>query len=85
MENKKEIVKALQNTLRLTRGLSHLELEYREGFKAECGKYYSECVIIRDMCRYIDGYHVAVVGIVNVACDSGVALVRDVLKALYFG
>ena len=74
-ENKAEIVKKLEELLNLTR-MGKVELDY-----VMPGKVYGEEVHIRAM--YEDGtiyYH----GVANVSMDSGVALIRDVLKDSYF-
>lgn len=75
MENKALIVKKLEETINETR-VGKVELEY-----ACPGKVYSEEVQIRAMRD--DGtiyYH----GATNVSCDSGIALIRDVLRHEFF-
>lgn len=70
-EDKAAITKKLEELLNMTR-MGKVELEYKEH-----GKVYSEEVIIRGF----DGDDkVIYVGAANVSCDSGVALIRDIMK-----
>lgn len=70
MENKALIVKKLEETINQTR-MGEVELEYARNYE-----YYDEAVIIRQ-----DG---CIVGVANVSCDSGIALIRDVLRNDFF-
>lgn len=74
-EDKAAITKKLEELLNMTR-MGKVELEYKEH-----GKVYSEEVIIRGLDA---DDKVIYVGAANVSCDSGVALIRDVLKHAYF-
>jgi hypothetical protein len=74
-EDKAQITKKLEELLNLTR-MGKVELEY-----VSPGKVYSEEVQIRGIDE--EGtiyYH----GAANVSMDSGVALIRDVMKHPYF-
>jgi hypothetical protein len=70
MENKVEIVKKLEELINLTR-MGEVELEYARNYD-----YYDEAVIIR--------HNGCIVGVANVSCDSGIALIRDVLRHDFF-
>lgn len=74
-EDKAAITKKLEELINMTR-MGKVELEYKEN-----GKVYSEEVIIRGL---DEDDKVIYVGAANVSCDSGVALIRDVLKHTYF-
>lgn len=67
-EDKQLIVDALRETLKLTRGGGDIEkMTY-------VSNSYSEVVLI----RFKNGFSKAV----NVACDSGIAMIRDILKEI---
>lgn len=67
MENKQEILKHLTLALQATRAGSDIVL--MEYIKGR-----------EEVCIYKDGNHVQWV---NVACDSGISMIRDICKALY--
>ena len=69
-EDKVKIVAKLQELINLTR-MGEVELEYKTDYQ-----HYTEAVLI-----YHNG---RLEGVANVACDSGVALIRDVLRNDYF-
>ena len=73
-EDKVAIVKKLEELINLTR-LGKVQLEY-----VSPGKVYDEEVQIRAFSGETIYYH----GAANVSCDSGVALIRDVMKHEYF-
>lgn len=73
-EDKAAIVKKLEETLNLTR-IGQVQLEY-----VSPGKVYDEEVQIRAFSGETIIYH----GVANVSCDSGVALIRDVMKHDFF-
>lgn len=79
-ENKAEIVKKLEETINLTRE-AKVELQYEEdyvlkNYAGETVGIYSEAVVI----RRVDNSGSYIIGVANVAADSGVALIRDVMK-----
>ena len=79
-ENKAEIVKKLEETINLTRE-AKVELEYKryylvKNYAGETIGMYSEAVVI----RRVDNSGSYIIGVANVAADSGVALIRDVMK-----
>ena len=80
-EDKAAIVKKLEETINLTRE-GQLELEYATNYLVRAWDgttiigQYDEAVIVRKAGM--------IVAQVNVACDSGVALIRDVLKHRFF-
>lgn len=86
MENKVEIVKKLEEAINLTR-LGEVRLEYfrnyevRDPFTFEVVGFFDEAIEIRTVDKSGEEY---LVGIVNVSWDSGVALIRDVLRHDYF-
>lgn len=73
-EDKVAIVKKLEELINLTR-MGNVQLEY-----VSPGKVYDEEVQIRAFSGETICYH----SVANVSCDSGVALIRDVLKHSYF-
>ena len=73
-EDKVAIVKKLEELINLTR-MGRVELEY-----VSPGKVYDEEVQIRAFLGETIYYH----SVANVSCDSGVALIRDVMKHEYF-
>jgi hypothetical protein len=79
-EDKVAIVKKLEETINLTReGIVQLEYEEDYVMKNYAGEVigmYSEAVVI----RRIDNSGSYIIGVANVAADSGVALIRDVMK-----
>ena len=75
VENKALITKQLEETINLTR-VGQVELTY-----VRPGKVYEEEVEIRAM--HEDGT-VYYQGVANVSCDSGIALIRDVLRHDFF-
>lgn len=80
-EDKVAIVKKLEELLNLTRE-GQLELEYKKDYlvrgwdETTVIGMFDEAVVVRK-----EGMIVAQV---NVSCDSGIALVRDVLRHAYF-
>lgn len=79
-ENKVEIVKKLEELINLTRE-AKVELEYEEdyvlkNYAGDIVGIFSEAVVI----RRVDNSGSYIIGVANVACDSGVALIRDVMK-----
>ena len=79
-EDKAAIVKKLEETINLTREAT-VELEYKRDYlvKNYAGTIigmYSEAVEIRQ----VDDSGSYIIGIANVAADSGVALIRDIMK-----
>lgn len=79
-ENKAEITKKLEELINLTRE-AKVELEYEEdyvlkNYAGEIVAIYSEAVVI----RRVDNSGSYIIGVANVAADSGVALIRDVMK-----
>lgn len=79
-ENKAEITKKLEELINLTRE-AKVELEYEEdyvlkNYAGETIGIYSEAVVI----RRVDNSGSYIIGVANVAADSGVALIRDVMK-----
>lgn len=87
MENKVEVVKKLEELLNVTRmgakAGDELSLSYETKYEFQVWKngelldlVYEEAVVI-----YKGDNRVATV---NVSCDSGVAIIRDVLRADYF-
>lgn len=79
-EDKAAIVKKLEETINLTRE-AKVELEYEEdyvlkNYAGETVGIYSEAVVI----RRVDNSGSYIIGVANVAADSGVALIRDVMK-----
>lgn len=79
-EDKEAIVKKLEETINLTREAT-VQLEYEEDYLVRnyAGNIigmYSEAVVI----RRVDNSGSYIIGIANVAADSGVALIRDVMK-----
>ena len=84
-EDKVAIVKKLEELLNLTRE-GEVRLEYTKDYRVENCEgmivgIYDEAVVISR--AYPDG-ETDVVGVANVSCDSGIALIRDVLKNNYF-
>ena len=69
-EDKVAITKKLEELINMTRE-GQIELEYVRDYE-----YYDEAVLIKR-----DGI---LVGKSNVSCDSGIALIRDVLRNGYF-
>lgn len=83
-EDKAAIVKKLEETINLTREAT-VELQYEEdyvlkNYAGETVGSYSEAVVI----RRVDNSGSYIIGVANVAADSGVALIRDVLRHPYF-
>lgn len=79
-EDKAAIVKKLEETINLTRE-AKVELQYEEdyvlkNYAGETVGIYSEAVVI----RRVDNSGSYIIGVANVAADSGVALIRDVMK-----
>lgn len=79
-EDKAAIVKKLEETINLTREAT-VELQYEEdyvlkNYAGETIGIYSEAVVI----RRVDNSGSYIIGVANVAADSGVALIRDVMK-----
>lgn len=79
-EDKAAIVKKLEETINLTRE-AKVELQYEEdyvlkNYAGETVGMYSEAVVI----RRVDNSGSYIIGVANVAADSGVALIRDVMK-----
>lgn len=74
-EDKATITKKLEELINLTR-MGYVELEY-----VSPGKVYEEEVQIR---AKRDGGTIYYHGVANVSCDSGVALIRDVMKHDFF-
>lgn len=79
-EDKVAIVKKLEELINLTRE-AKVELEYEEdyimkNYAGETIGMYSEAVVIRK----VDNSGSYIIGVANVAADSGVALIRDVMK-----
>lgn len=79
-ENKVEIVKKLEELINLTRE-AKVELQYEKdyvlkNYAGEIVGIYSEAVVI----RRVDNSGSYIIGVANVAADSGVALIRDVMK-----
>lgn len=73
-EDKAAITKKLEELINLTR-MGKVELEY-----VKPGKVYEEEVQIRGFSGETIIYH----GVANVSCDSGCALIRDVMRHEYF-
>lgn len=79
-ENKVEIVKKLEELINLTRE-GEVELKYEEdyvlkNYAGEVVGMFDEAVVI----RRVDNSGSYIIGVANVAADSGVALIRDVMK-----
>jgi hypothetical protein len=85
-EDKAFITKKLEETINETR-MGQIRLEYFRGYKVlepftlEVVGYYDEAVEIRAV--GFDGEEY-LAGVVNVSCDSGIALIRDVLRHEFF-
>ena len=83
MENKVEVVKKLEELLNVTRMGGELSLSYETKYEFQVWKngelldlVYEEAVVIYDGDNRV--------ATVNVSCDSGVSIIRDVLRADYF-
>lgn len=79
-ENKAEIVKKLEELINLTRE-AKVELQYEKdyilkNYAGEAIGIFSEAVVI----RRVDNSGSYIIGVANVSCDSGIALIRDVMK-----
>lgn len=84
-EDKAAITKKLEELINMTRE-GEVRLEYTKDYRVENCEgmivgIYDEAVVISR--AYPDG-ETDVVGVANVSCDSGIALIRDVLKNNYF-
>ena len=84
-EDKAAITKKLEELINMTRE-GQVQLEYTKDYRVENCEgmivgIYDEAVVISR--AYPDG-ETDVVGVANVSCDSGIALIRDVLKNNYF-
>ena len=84
-EDKAAITKKLEELINMTRE-GQVRLEYTKDYRVENCEgmivgIYDEAVVISR--AYPDG-ETDVVGVANVSCDSGIALIRDVLKNNYF-
>lgn len=84
-EDKAAITKKLEELINMTRE-GEVRLEYTKEYRVENSQgmitgIYDEAVVISR--AYPDG-ETDVVGVANVSCDSGIALIRDVLKNNYF-
>lgn len=81
-ENKVEIVKKLEELINLTRE-GEVRLEYKQDYEVhdpltfDVVGHYDEAVEIRTVDSEGNEY---LVGCANVSCDSGIALIRDVLR-----
>jgi hypothetical protein len=81
-EDKAQITKKLEELINLTRE-GEVVLEYKKDYEIhdpltfDVVGYYDEVVEIRTVDRDGNQY---LVGAANVSCDSGIALIRDVLK-----
>lgn len=73
-ENKAAITKKLEELINMTRE-GQVQLDY-----VRPGKAYEEEVQIRGLSGETIIYH----GFANVSCDSGIALIRDVMNHAYF-
>lgn len=73
-EDKAAITKKLEELINMTRE-GEVQLDY-----VRPGKVYEEEVQIRGLSGETIIYH----GVANVSCDSGIALIRDVLRHEYF-
>ena len=84
-EDRAAIVKKLEELINMTRE-GQVRLDYTKDYRVENCEgmivgIYDEAVVISRV--YPDG-ETNVVGVANVSCDSGIALIRDVLKNNYF-
>lgn len=76
-EDKAEILQALVSTLNLTRMGSTDNAEEQITMS-----YHTDEVLYSEAVKIFVGD--TLVGVANVSCDSGVAMMRDILKANYF-
>ena len=83
-EDKAAITKKLEELINLTRE-AKVELQYEKDYvlrtsAGETVRIFSEAVVI----RHVDNSDSYIIGVANVAADSGVALIRDVMKQKCF-